>query len=441
MQVLMTTLITAFVTGILFGLAPARHGFRVDPNDSLRDTGARGATSGAAKGASRALVVAEIALAMILVIGAGLMVKSLIRLQAQDTGFNADGVMTFQLSLPQAAYPKADAIVQGYQRILADVRSVPGVQAAAAINFLPLVNFGFNGPFGITGRPPFTQQDRAPVLEFRVVTPGYFQAMGIPILRGRDVSETDIATGKQVVIINQAMAAKFWPDGDPLGERLTFGTGANNENEIVGVVADIRDSGLGTAPVIEAYLPLAQNSSRGMGFVVRTELADPAALLPAVRQRLASIDANLPIIKPQTMAAIVDTAAGGTRLSSVLTAVFAVLAALLASVGIYSLIAYSVAERTRELGIRVALGADRRAVARLIVGEGLRLAALGIAIGLAGSWMLTGTLKSMLYEVSPLDPVVLGGTCLAVVVVTVIASYVPARRALRLDPMIALRAD
>jgi putative ABC transport system permease protein len=441
-QVLLTTLLTAVVTGILFGLAPARHGFRVDPNDSLRDTNARGATSGGAKGASRALVVAEIALAMILVIGAGLMVKSLLKLQAQETGFRADGVMTFQLNLPQSAYPKNDTIVQTYQRILGDVRGIPGVQAAGAVNMLPLVNFGFNGPFGIAGRPPFAPQDRAPNLEFRYVTPGYFEAMGIPLVRGRSLADSDTASSPPVAIINQAMAGQFWPNADPIGERLVFGTGPNAATtEIVGVVADIRDFSLNAAPVIETYLPLTQVPSRGMGVVVRTELADPASVLPAIRQRIAAIDPNLPIVRPQTMTAVVDAAAGGTRLSSALTSMFALLAALLASVGIYSLIAYSVAERTRELGIRVALGADRRAVVRLIVGEGLILGGIGVAIGLAGSALLTGTLKTMLYEVSPIDPVVLGATCLAVLLVTTLASYVPARRALRVDPMIALRSD
>jgi predicted lysophospholipase L1 biosynthesis ABC-type transport system permease subunit len=237
------------------------------------------------------------------------------------------------------------------------------------------------------------------------------------------------------------MANQFWPGANPIGERISFGTGPQAENEIVGVVGDARGAALGTPAAIEAYFPLSQSpTTRGMGIVVRTEMKDPAALLPAVRQRIAAIDADLPIVKPQTMQAVVEAAAGNSRLSSVLTAVFAMLAALLASLGIYSLIAYSVAERTRELGIRVALGADRGAVVRLIVGEGLGLAAIGIGIGLVGSWLLTGTLRTQLYEVSPIDPLVLSLTCGAVLLVTALASYVPARRALRVDPMVALRA-
>ena len=441
MQVLLATLLAACATGLVFGLAPARHGFRVDPNDSLRDAGARGATSAGGKGASRILVIAEIALAMVLVIGAGLMVKSLLRLQAQETGFRSDGVLTFQLNLPQSTYPTNETVAQTYDRVLQEIGSIPGVQAVGAVNMLPLVNFGFNTSFGIAGRPPFAQQDRAPIIEVRFVTPGYFKAMGMTVTRGRDVSAADRAGTTQVVVINETAASRLWPNGNPIGERLTFGSGPQNENEIVGVVSDVRDFGLGAAPVIEGYFPLAQSQGRGMGVVVRTELGDPGSLLPAIRQRIAAIDRSLPLVKPQTMASVVDAAAGSTRLSSTLTAMFALLAALLASVGIYSLIAYSVAERTRELGIRIALGADRNDVVRLIVGEGLGLAAAGLAIGLLGAWMLTGTLKTMLYEVSPLDPQVMVATAVAVLVVTAFASYVPARRALRVDPMTALRAE
>jgi putative ABC transport system permease protein len=442
MQVLMVTLAMAMLTGILFGLAPARHGFQVDPNDSLRDTTTRGATSAGAKGASRVLVVAEIALAMVLVIGAGLMVKSLLRLEAQDPGFVADGVMTFQLTLPGSKYGSPDKISQSIQHVVDEMRSLPSVTAAGATNMIPLVNFGMNGGFSIVGRPPFQQADRAPIVEYRTITAGYFAAMGIPVKRGSDFSGHETPKGTPVVIINEAMANQFWPNGNPLGERLQIGWDAPNvTREIVGVVGDSRSAALTAKPVPETYVPHIQAPLTGMGIVVRTQGVDPAAILPAARQRIAAMDPDLPIMRPQTLVTVRDRAAGSTRLQSVLTSVFALLAGLLASVGIYSLIAYSVAARTRELGIRVALGADRGAVVRLIVGEGLGLAAIGIAIGLVGSWLLTGTLKTMLFEVSPIDPIVLVLTCAAVLVVTTLASYVPARRALRVDPMIALRAD
>jgi putative ABC transport system permease protein len=441
LQVLLVTLAVSMATGVLFGLAPARHGFHVDPNDSLRDTGPRGATRAGARGASRLLVVAEIALAMMLVSGAGLMVKSLVRLESQDPGFRPEGVMTFQIALPAARYPTPARAAQTIDRLLSEVRSIPGVRAAGAINMIPLINFGMNGSFSIVGRPPFPQ-DSAPVVEYRATTSGYFQAMGLPLKRGREFTGQETAMSAPVVIINQTMADQFWPNANAIGERVLLGFDLPSvPREIVGVVGDARGQALSAKPVPESYVPYSQAPFPGVGVVIRTQAVDPASILPAVRQRVDAIDADLPLVRPQTMETVVAASAGSLRLSSVLTALFALLAGVLASLGIYSLIAYSVAERTRELGIRVALGADRRAVMRLIVGEGLALAGIGIAIGLAGSWLLTGSLRSLLYEVSPLDPAVIGLTCLAVLLVTAVASYVPARRALRVDPMSALRAE
>jgi putative ABC transport system permease protein len=439
-QVLLFTLVAAVITGLVFGVAPARRGFQTDPNEGLRDTGARGATSSTSKGASRALVVAEIAIAMVLVVGAGLMVKSLIRLQAQNGGFRPDGVLTFGVSLPASRYPN-DRLTQSYDRMMEQVKGVAGVQAAGAINMLPLVNFGYNTSFNIVGRPPFPQQDRAPILELRAVTPDYFDAMGVPLLKGRKFSVADTAKSAQVMIINQTMAGKFWPNGNPIGQRISFGPGTANENEIVGVVGDTRSLSLASTPVPESFFPLSQFPQNTMAVVVHTELKDPTSLLPALRQRIASIDPDLPLVRPRTMETVIEVSAGTARLTSVLTSVFGALAGLLATVGIYSLVAYSVAQRTRELGIRVALGADRGAVLRLIVGEGLLLAGIGLAIGLAAARMLTGTLQTMLFEVSPLDPAVIAMTCVGITVITILASYIPARRAIRVDPMHALRAD
>ena len=327
------------------------------------------------------------------------------------------------------------------ENVVSETASLPGVAGAGAINMIPLTNFGSNGSFNIVGRPPFPQ-DRAPVVEYRTVTRGYFAAMGIPIKRGTDLTGLESATSPPVVLINEAMANQFWPNANPVGERVQLTWDSQSVvREIIGVAGNTRSASLASLPVPESYVPYVQAPRRSMGFVVRTHNADPTSVLPAVRQRIAAMNPDLPLVRPQTLAAVREQAAGGTRLSSVLTSVFALLAALLAAVGIYSLIAYSVAERTRELGIRVALGADRRAVVRLIVGEGLTLAAAGIAIGLVGSWMLTGTLRTLLFEVSPIDPAVMALTVVAVLVVTALASYVPARRALRVDPMVALRAD
>ena len=266
--------------------------------------------------------------------------------------------------------------------------------------------------------------------------------MGILMKRGAEFTGQETAATPPIVIINDTMARQFWPDANPVGQRIQLTWEPPSVvREIVAVAGDARSQALSATPALESYVPYPQSPFPGMGFVVRTQGSDPASILPAARQRIGAIDPDLPLVRPQTLAAVVDTAAGSTRLSSVLTAVFALLAALLASVGIYSLIAYSVAERTRELGIRVALGADRRAVVRLIVGEGLKLAGIGIGLGLAGSYLLTGTLQTMLYEVSPLDPAVLAATSAAVLLVAIVASYVPARRALRIDPMTVLRGE
>jgi putative ABC transport system permease protein len=439
-DVLAFTLALATLTGMLFGLAPARRGFRTDPNESLRDMGARGATSGGARGASRFLVVAEVALALMLVIGAGLLVKSLLKLQQEQTGFESGGVMTFELSLPAARYP-ASTVAPFVDRVLDDVRAVPGVQSAAAINYLPLASFGYNGGFSIEGRPPF-DRDTAPVVEFRMVTPGYFATLGIPFLHGQDFTAADNTAGRPVVIINQAMAERYWPDQNPIGARVQLVLDRGTVwREIVGVVGSVRSWRMNTDPVPETFVPHAQVPETSMALAIRAGEVSPGLVMPAVRERIAAADASLPLIRVRPLEEIVEASSGETKLSSVLTTVFAVVAALLAAVGIYSLIAYSVAQRTREIGIRMALGADRTRVARLIVGEGVVLASIGLAAGLSGALLLTRTMEGMLYEVSPADPGVLAATCAGVLCVAVLASVVPALRALRVDPAVALRSE
>jgi len=439
-RVLAFTTVVALLTGIVFGIVPARRGFRTDANDGLRDTGARGGADPSARGASRLLVVAEVALAMVLVVGAGLFVKSLLRLQSQDAGFRADGLITFQLTLPATQYD-TDRARRTMTEIVSATAAIPGVGAAGAINFLPLAQFGFNGPFTIPGRPPSAPVDRAPVLEYRMVTPGYFAAMGIPLRRGAPFTERDGEYERPVVIINETMARQFWPDSDPIGARLQLGMEPSAiVREIVGVVGNVRSQALNRPPVPEAFVPYAQAPINSVTIAIRSD-GDLAALLPVVRSRIAAIDSSLPIIRPQTMETVVDASTGSMRLSSTLTSVFALLAALLAAVGVYSLVSYSVASRTREIGIRVALGARPASVLRMVVGEGLSLAAVGLVIGVIGTWSLAGMLRSMLFEVSPVDPLVLAGTAASVLAVTGLASFVPAWRVMRVDPTVALRTE
>jgi putative ABC transport system permease protein len=438
-SVLSFTVIVAVLAGVMFGVAPARRGFRLDASDGLRD-GARGGSSGGARGASRLLVVAEIALATVLAIGAALMVKSLAMLQAQDAGFRADGLLTFQLNLPAARYDD-DASRRVLARAATELRAVPGVKAVGAINWVPLQQFGFNAGFSIVGRPPLGSADRPPVIEFRMILPGYFAAMDIPVRRGADFSDRDTASSAPVVIINETMAKQFWPNENPIGARVRLGLDpAAIVREVVGVAGDVRSNALSRPPVPESFVPYAQVPSGSMSLILRVD-GDPAFLLPAVRQRIAAIDPDLPIVRPQTMNAVVEASAGPLRLSSTLSAGFALLAAALATIGIYSVVSYSVAQRTREIGIRVALGASAASVLRLVMWEGVALALAGLGAGLAGTRALTASLKTLLYEVSPADPLVLAATSGAVLLVTAAACLIPARRVLRVDPTVALRAE
>jgi putative ABC transport system permease protein len=438
-HVLLFAAVVALATGVIFGVAPARGGFHAEANDSLRDAGTRGATSGTLA-AARALVVTEIALAIVLGLGAGLLVKSLLRLESQDGGFTADRVLTFQLSLPETRY--SDDRTRELVRGIGDaIRGLPGVTASGAISYLPLVNFGMSAPFAIPGRMPIPQSDRGPSIENRVVTPGYFATMNIPFRGGKDFTDRDTASSRPVVIINETMARRYFPNENPVGAQLQLGMeNFQVAREIVGVVGDVRSKALDSGPVAETYVPHAQIPLGTMSYAVRSG-SDPLALLPAIRQRVAVLDADLPLVRPQTMEAVVAASVGSARLSSTLTSLFAVVAGILACLGVYGLVSYAVAQRTREIGIRVALGADPIAVARMVVGDGVRLAAYGVVAGAIGTWALTSTLRTLLYEVSPTDPVVLVVMSAAALVVTAVASLVPALRVLRVDPSTALRVE
>lgn len=438
-NVLLFTVAVATLTGILFGLAPARHGFNADPNESLRGGGTRSATGGA-KGVSRTLVTAEVALALVLVIGAGLLVKSLVRMQSESAGYRTDDIFTFDVSLPPAKYDSR-AASGFYVRLLDELRALPGVQSAAAINYVPTTNWGFNGPFSIVGKPPF-DPGTAPIAEYRTVTPGYFATMSIPVHRGQEFTEAHDAGDRPVAIINEVMATRYFQGMDPIGARIQIGGNSNVTYEVIGVVGNVRDATLDRAPVPTVFGPHAQNPANAMGVVIRlAEGLGLESVVTGVRQRLASIDPDLPLIRPQMLATSVEATTGNSRMISVMTSVFAFLGAILASIGIYSLIAYSVAQRTKEIGIRLALGASRPAVVKMIVTEGLTLAAGGVALGLVAAFFLTQTLQSLLYEVTPTDPGVLAGTCAGVFGVALIASIVPALRALGVDPMVALRVE
>ncbi len=437
LRVLAATAAASVLTGVVFGMLPAMHALRANPNQSLRD--GSGKTSGGARArrANRLLVTTEVALALVLLVGAGLMVKSLYRLQAEDPGISVDRLLTFQVELTSGRYDSNETGWTFYRDLLDRLRALPGIESAGGINLLPLDNWGWNTSFQIEGHEPWPA-GQEPIAEHRAVTSDYFGTMGIPVVRGRAIDDRDTAAAASVVMINDSFARQFFENEDPIGRRIVRG---GVPVEIVGVAADVKQSRLDRPTAPEIYHPITQATYGFLAVVVRARTSDPLALVPAVREQVAALDPDLPITQVATMRQVVSASVRQPRLSSTLIGLFAALAALMATVGVYGVMSYSVSERTRELGIRIALGADARSVMRLVVAEGLTTAGVGTAVGALASVALTRVLGSQLYEVSPTDPLVLGATAAGVLVVAMAAALVPARRAMRVDPMVALRAE
>ena len=442
-RVLAFSLALALATGLAFGLVPALAASR--PNlDGLRD-GARGAS--AARGRlKRALVVGELALSLTLLVGAGLMVRSFLELRAVDPGIAPEHVLTLRVGLPTPkGEPTADdraRWVAWFARATARLRQLPGARAAAATDILPFDGNDSRYTFDIEGEPPRRVAD-LPHEEVREVTPGYFEALGIPLVRGRVPGDGDDAAAPRIVVVNQALARRYWPHGeDPVGRRIKLhGEGRSGWSTIVGVVGDVRGFGLDQPARPELFVPYAQlTDSAGMAIVVRSD-GDAAALAPSVRAALAEVDATQPIFDVQPMSALIASSLAQRRFALVLMLVFAGVALLLAAVGVYGVMSYSVAQRTQELGIRVALGASTANVLGLVVGDGLRLIAAGLVAGLGGALALTRLIASLLFSVSPTDPATFAVLALLLAAVALVAIVIPARRALRVDPMQALRSE
>lgn len=436
-RVLAFALCMSLGTGLLFGLLPALQASRPDLDGVLRQAGGGKLVGG---GRSRgALVVGEVALAVVLLIGAGLLLRSLSRLQDVDPGFREESVLTWTLELPKEKYP--DEARQGafFQQVVEHVSALPGVRSAGAVTDLPLggANIWFN--LDIEGRPAPSPEERASV-GFQVVTPGYFESLGIPVRQGRDVTSTDTLESQPVVMLNEAAARLHFPRMDPVGQRIRVGDAETPWLTVVGVVGDVRYDGPTQETRPEAYLPALQRSLFLMSFVARTE-GEPMALAAAVRSVVASLDKDLPVGMTRTMEQRVTESTARPRFVSVLVAVFAVLSLLLASVGLSGVMAYTARQRTREIGIRMALGAQPSDVLRMVLGQGLRLALGGVALGLLGAWGLTRVLSSLLFGVSATDPVVFGSLSLLVAAVALLATWLPAHRATRVDPQVALRSE
>jgi predicted permease len=444
-RVLAATLGRAFVTAVIFGLAPALQGAAGDPADALR-AGGRSASAGRGRQRFRVvLVVAEVALSVVLLIGAGVTLHSLVRLTSVDQGFDADGQLTFSAVLSPRRYADAPAMTAAADRLLERLASIPGVVSAGATTALPLSGQNIENGFTVEGYTPRNADD-TPVAGMRGVTADYFAALGARVTAGRSFSAADRASSQPVAIVNEGFARRYLAGRNPIGARLRE-NGLREWRTIVGVIADLKHAGPAAEARPEVSMPYAQLEpsfmttwSRGMYFVVKGQVLG-TALVPQVRREFAAIDPGMSLNDVQLMSALASDAISEPRFRTILLGAFAALAITLASIGVFGVLAYFVAQRTREIGIRVALGATGGDILRMIVGRGLAIAGIGLAIGLAGAIPLTAAIESLLFEVKPLDPATIALVVLGLAVVAGLASYLPARRALRIEPMTALNME
>ena len=423
-------------TGLLFGIAPAWHAAKTDLNDVLKQ--ATRASSGARPRLRNGLAAAELALATILLIGAGLLAQSLLRLQHVSLGFQPDRLLTFQISLPRTTYP-AEKSTAFYHALLESLRATPGVRAAGASSGIPFGNGAYTQTPIVTTGPSPLPPDTAIPTAWRVVTPGFFQTLSIPLLRGRDFTDADApAAAPLVVIVSQTTAKRFWGEADPLGRTLHRQGDLARQYTVVGVVGDVRQAALSQeTPAI--YYP-SIGLTGAMGIVVRTE-PPPASLLPTVREKVHQLDPALPLASVRTMEEWVSNNAAQPRLNAILLAVFAAVAMLIAAIGIYGVLAYSVNQRTREIGLRMALGAPRAQVLQLIVREGMTVGAIGIGAGIVAALVLSRVLASLVFDVRVRDPLTYVVVAATLTLVALAACLIPARKASRVDPMVALRTE
>ena len=444
-DVLVFTTAVAVATGVGFGLAPAVAASRPDLQSSLKD-GSRGATAGRGR-LRKALVISEVALSLVLLVGAGLMVRSFMRLKNVDPGFRPDHALMLRVSLPVPNSNISDADRQRFQafydRTLDRLRRLPGVAAVGACNLVPLDGGMTDRLFDIEGYTPGPNEPH-PDAQNRQVDGDWFAAIGIPLIRGRLIAPSDAAGAPKVVVINEELAKKFFPKGDALGKRIRLGNLGPQQfpwATIVGIVANVHAYGLDQPPMPEMYFPTAQSlTNPAIAFVMRTD-GEPAALAATVRGAMAEVDAMQPIFDVQTVESLVGSSLGQRRFTLTLMVVFGLVALLLAAVGIYGVMAYTVAQRTQELGIRVALGATPGRVLEMVLRDGMTLVVIGLAIGVAAAIGLSRVVSSLLYGVSAVDGLTYAIIAGALALVAVIAIVVPARRAMRVDPMVALRAE
>ena len=438
------TVLVTLIVGVLFGLAPALHASKVNLNEEL--SGGRGSSGGVRHNRTRALlVISEVTLSMVLLIGAGLMIQSFVSLLRVNPGFDAAHVISMRLTVPGAKYPQNSDVTAVYQQLQNRISAIPGVQSAGIINQLPSDAEKSEASFEIEGRPFMTDKEREDgIADYRMVSPSYFKTMGITMLRGRTFTDQEGKQAPPAAIINDKLARRFFPGEDPTTKRIRL-----REDlpwlQIVGVVPDVKNQGLLADTTQEMYFPYVETSfglpvMRTMAVVVRTD-RDPALFINPIKTELRAIDRNLPPYKVQTMDQVLATSVSRTRFTMLLLTVFSILALVLAAGGVYSVMAYSVAQRTHEIGIRNALGAQSVDIFKLIMGQGFILAIVGVVLGALAGFALTRVMSTLLFTVSATDPKIFIGVALLLIIVALIACYLPARRATMVKPIIALRNE
>ncbi len=442
-RVLAFTFTASILTGIIFGLMPALKASHPDMNESLKD-GSRSSTAGPGRHRLRGLlVVSEVALAFMLLIGAGLLIKSFFTLRQVNPGFDPENVLMARISTSRTKFPEDQQRIEFFQQVLDRIRALPGVKSADLVTPAPFSGNNVYTGFTIEGRPSLPGQE--PEAGLRGVTPGYFKTMRIPLLKGREFTDADRKGGIGAVILNETLARRYWPDENPIGQRIS-NVGVNVDDnepaiwEIVGIVGDVRHSGLSRDLLPEMYVPHRQQTWGWGNFVVRAS-GDPMSLASAIRGEVAAVDPDQPVYRISPIEELIANSIAQQRFNTLLLVIFAAVGLVLALVGIYGVISYSVTERTHEIGIRMALGAGEGAILRNVLGKGMSFAGAGIVCGIAGALALMRVLSVLLYGVSATDPVTFIAVSLLLIVVALVACYVPARRATKVDPMVALRYE
>ena len=438
--VLLFTLAISSLTGIVFGIAPALHASRPDPGNMLKD-GARGVSHSGRNRMRSALIVSEVALSLMLLVGAGLLIHSFWRLLHTDAGFDPKGVLALDIPLSRSKYKTPEQRSAAFEQLIARMKTLPGVRDVSVVNNVPLTDLDVEQSFQIDGRPPYKPGEE-PVADYTVASKDYFRAMNIAVRRGRVFADSDTEDSQGVMVVSDAFVKSYFPNEDPIGKHIVFdGDDERRLIEIVGVVADVRRNGLDADVQPELYLSHLQYPERRMNVVIRTDTPDAAQLTAAVRAEIKAFDPDQIIWRTQTLEQLVGTSVAPRRFNMLVLGIFAGVALVLAAVGLYGVMSYSVSWRTHEIGVRMALGAKRADVLRLVVRQGMTMTLIGVAIGLAGAIALSRLMTSMLYGVSTTDPLTFTGVSVVLLAVALLACLLPARRATRVDPIVALRSE